>query len=101
MTGARSKVVSGGDKRRPPAAGKGRPKGSKNKITRDLKDMVMRALTEAGGVAYLVRCATGDKTATAFLALVGKVLPLQVTGADGRTLAQELAALNEGRQHGD
>ena len=34
--------------------------------------------------------AIDPKTAPAFLTLVGKVLPLQLTGAGGRTLAQEI-----------
>lgn len=55
--------------------------------------MITQALDKAGGVAYLVRCAKDPKTASAFLTLVGKVLPLQVTGANGRTLAQELAEM--------
>jgi hypothetical protein len=34
---------------RPPAAGKGRPKGAKNKMTAALKDLILGALDEAGG----------------------------------------------------
>ena len=34
---------------RPPAAGKGRPKGARNKMTRALKDMILQALDDAGG----------------------------------------------------
>lgn len=86
-------VVTPAEKRRPPAAGKGRVKGVPNKVTREVKEMIMQALDKAGGVAYLVRCAKDPKTASAFLTLVGKVLPLQVTGANGRTLAQELAEM--------
>lgn len=35
-------------------AGKGRPKGSPNKITADVKAMVLAALDKAGGVDYLL-----------------------------------------------
>jgi hypothetical protein len=64
-------------------AGPGRPKGSQNKVTTEIKEMVVEALSELGGVAYLVDRGNDPRTATAFLGLVGKVLPLQVTGADG------------------
>lgn len=63
-------------------AGPGRPAGSMNKMTRDLKDMILAALGEAGGIAYLTERANDPRTASAFLTLVGKVLPLQVTGGD-------------------
>lgn len=61
--------------------GRGRPKGSKNKVTRQLKDMVLQALAQAGGVEYLRRCALHPRTTAAFLALVGRVLPLTVKAA--------------------
>ena len=57
-------------------AGPGRPKGSVNKVTGALKDMILQALADAGGVSYLVEQST--KNPTAFLTLVGRVLPLQV-----------------------
>jgi hypothetical protein len=60
-------------------AGPGRPKGSVNKTTAAIKEMVVEALNNAGGVAYLVE--QSDKNPTAFLTLVGKVLPLQVAGS--------------------
>jgi hypothetical protein len=56
----------------------GRQKGTPNKVTGALKDMVLQALDGAGGVSYLQKQATANPTA--FLTLVGKVLPLQVTG---------------------
>jgi hypothetical protein len=65
---------------RPPAAGKGRPKGAKNKMTAALKDMILGALDEAGGQEYLVEQAR--KNPAAFLTLLGKVLPLQVAGSE-------------------
>lgn len=58
--------------------GKGRKKGVPNKNTALLKDMILGALEEKGGIDYLVRQA--DANPTAFLTLVGKVLPLQVDG---------------------
>jgi hypothetical protein len=51
-----------------------------NKTTALLKDMIMTALHGAGGAAYLEERANDPKTAPAFLALIGKVLPMQVTG---------------------
>jgi hypothetical protein len=59
--------------------GAGRKKGVPNKLTTALKDMILTALNEAhpqGGIAYLKDQAKDNPTA--FLTLVGKVLPLQV-----------------------
>lgn len=61
--------------------GKGRPKGVPNKATAAIKDMIIAALDQAhpeGGVAYLVSQA--GENPTAFMGLVGKVLPLQIAG---------------------
>ena len=70
---------------RPPAAGIGRKRGSQNKFTRQLKDLILGALAEVGGEAYLVQQAR-ENPAT-FLTLVGKVLPLQVkAGGEDPTL---------------
>ena len=59
-------------------SGQGRPKGVPNKITRDLKEMILGALDRAGGVAYLTRQA--KENPAAFLTLVGKIIPLTVKG---------------------
>lgn len=64
-------------------AGPGRPKGVPNKQTAQLKDMILKALDGAGGVTYLEKRANDPRTAAAFLGLVGKVLPMQVTGEGG------------------
>ena len=61
-------------------AGPGRPKGSQNKVTAELKDMILGALANAGGVDYLTERAQDPKTASAFLTLVGKTLPMTVKG---------------------
>jgi hypothetical protein len=62
----------------------GRPKGSKNKNTAQVKDMILTALSDVGGVKYLVRQA--EENPTAFLTLVGKVMPTQVTGDEDNPL---------------
>lgn len=54
----------------------GRPKGTKNKATAALKDMILQALSNAGGVTYLEQQA--KKNPNAFMQLVGRVLPLQM-----------------------
>lgn len=62
----------------------GRATGTPNKWNGDIKAMVVEALKDAGGVGYLVKQA--HKNPVAFLGLVGRVLPLQVTGANGGPL---------------
>lgn len=57
---------------------RGRKKGIPNKISGELKDMILQALGEAGGVQYLVTQAQDNPNA--FMALVGKVLPMTVRG---------------------
>jgi hypothetical protein len=68
--------------------GRGRPKGSQNKLTVALKDMILTALDRAGGVDYLLTQA--DDNPTAFMTLVGKVLPLQVAGDPDHPLVHEI-----------
>lgn len=58
----------------------GKPKGATNKTTREVKAMILEALEGAGGVDYLIERAQDPRTASAFLTLVGKVLPMQVQG---------------------
>lgn len=64
----------------------GKPKGAVTKNTKEIKDMILAALHGSGGVEYLMERAQDPKTASAFLGLVGKVLPMQVTGEDGGPL---------------
>jgi len=60
--------------------GPGRKKGVPNKDNAQLKEMILAALDQSGGVDYLVERANDPKTATAFLSLIGKVLPMQIAG---------------------
>ena len=61
--------------------GAGRPKGSPNKFTTDLRDMILGALDAAGGEQYLQRQA--EKSPGAFLTLIGKVLPTTLESGPG------------------
>ena len=59
----------------------GRKKGTPNKTTALLKDAILKAATDAGDgdlSAYLLQQANSNPTA--FLTLLGKVLPMQVGG---------------------
>ncbi|WP_142416433.1 hypothetical protein [Bartonella massiliensis] len=87
MTAENTKMTSQ-LKRMPPKAGQGRVKGVPNKTTRILKEAVIKAAERAGSkygneglISYLEKQAV--KCPAAYLALLGKILPLQVTGEDG------------------
>ncbi len=60
----------------------GKPKGAVTKSTALLKDAILKAAEQAGGekglVGYLVKQA--EDTPGPFMALLGKVLPMQVAG---------------------
>lgn len=88
-------VVTAAAKKKPPNAGMGRVKGTPNKTTALLKDAILKAAENAGGkaglVGYLQQQATDNPGP--FLALLGKVLPMQVTGSDGGPLTVEIVRL--------
>lgn len=56
----------------------GRVKGTPNKIGKQLKEMILEALSDVGGVDYLARQA--NESPAAFMALIGKVLPMTLVG---------------------
>ncbi len=82
-------------KRRPPAAGMGRKKGSQNKTTTALKEAILAAAeghgeddAGTGGLTgYLRKVARED--IKAFASLLGRVLPLDVQGSVGITVVLE------------
>lgn len=76
----------------------GRQKGTPNKITRDLKEMVLGALDDAGGRAYLATQA--KKNPVAFLTLLGKCLPKEITGGNGKELFPQKVTLELVRPRG-
>jgi len=94
-----SKVVKSVVK--PPNAGKGRKAGVPNKTTAALKDAILAAAAQSGGdlkgkgglIGYLKRVA--DEDVKAFSGLLGKVLPLQITGEGGGPVVIQASALDE------
>ena len=68
--------------------GPGRKKGVPNKNTALIRDMIAKALDEVGGVDYLVDMAREHPGP--FLSLIGKVIPIQVTGEDGGPVKHSL-----------
>lgn len=75
--------------------GAGRPLGSKNRNTFDIKIMINTALKKAGGVKYLTEQA--HKNPVAFLGLLGKVIPKDVSVDMSLTMntAEELKRLKK------
>ena len=81
-------------RRKPPNAGIGRIKGVPNRNTKLLKDAILKAACKAGQkldkkskdglVTYLTEQAR--KNPGPFMSLLGKVLPMQVTGMDNGPL---------------
>lgn len=71
----------------------GRPKGTPNKTTTLLKEATIMAAERAGrdgkgkdGLAGFLYAQATKKNNGPFMALLGKVMPLQLTGADGNEL---------------
>ena len=68
--------------------GAGRKKGVPNVVTGEVRRMVLEALGELGGVKYLVE--QGHKNPATFMALVGRIIPHEITGPDGGPLHQKI-----------
>jgi|SRR5215469_3013228 len=69
-------------------SGQGRRKGSQNKFTASVKEMIIGALQDAGGQSYLARQAIENPAA--FMSLIGRVLPLQLAGDPNAPVAFEI-----------
>ena len=65
--------------------GAGRKPGVPNKLTTDIKELILGALSDVGGRQYLAARALDQPVA--FMGLVGKILPLQLTGENGAPIA--------------
>lgn len=86
MTETVTKKVTNAKRRKPPAAGKGRPKGALNKTTRNIREAIEKAFNQAGGVEYLTKLALEDPKV--FIPLLAKIIPSEVnaTHSGGLTL---------------
>ena len=79
----------------------GRKPGQVNKITRNMKDVILLAFDRQGGVRYLEKVAKNDPKT--FCHLLGRVIPTEVAvslttvdlGAEMRLAAERLDRLNE------
>lgn len=77
-SGEDSKIVESGGRRRPPAAGMGRKRGSLNKTTRTLKESLLRSFDKLGGEAWLVSLAESDPKT--YASLLGRLIPAEIQG---------------------
>lgn len=84
-------------------AGPGRAKGQPNKVTRGIKEAVMAAIQPGechpeGLKGWLVERATGGiEDRKIFAAVVSRVIPVEVTGADGGPVKIDLGWLGQRR----
>lgn len=78
----KSNSVRGG--KRP---GAGRPKGSLDKGNALIRELIVKTLDDLGGTEYL--SAVAKSHPPAFLALLGKVMPVQLEGAGGGAIQVE------------
>lgn len=76
--------------------GGGSRKGRPNKVTGDLRAMILGALEQVGGQDYLENHAVNNPTA--FLALIGKCLPKDIKLEAGTTLEQLIREAYERRR---
>lgn len=75
-----------GSNRKPPNAGKGRPKGTPNKSTASVKAALTEAFEKLGGATALVAWGKLPENRGEFYKLWAKMLPQEVTGAGGAPL---------------
>src|SRR3954452_23545723 len=66
----------------------GRQKGTPNKVSAQLKEMILGALDDAGGQKYLTRMAREQPGP--FLTLLGKVLPTTLAGEHNAPLVTRI-----------
>ena len=77
-----------------PIPGSGRPKGSKNRFTREVKEALLNAFNAVGGEAWLAQLARKDRRS--FAALLGKLIPTQLTGKDDGPISVQVQQIQIG-----
>lgn len=75
---------------------KGRPKGSKNLITKSAKEAFHFAFEKAGGAARLARYAkSGDVNYGRFMQLYSKLIPVDLTTQEEKVVIKEFAEMSD------
>ena len=82
-----SKEVKSTATRLPPNAGKGRKAGVPNRVTSNVKQMILGALDDLGGQQWLTEQAQADPRA--FMSLLGRILPSEIQ-MDANVLHHEM-----------
>ena len=82
-----SKEVKSTVTRLPPNAGKGRKPGVPNRVTSNVKQMILGALDDLGGQQWLTEQAQADPRA--FMSLLGRILPSEIQ-MDANVLHHEM-----------
>ena len=84
-----------GKKRGFKTPGAGRKAGTPNKDTQPLREMILQALSDqpGGGIGYLTVQAKSNPST--FMTLLGRVLPMQVTGEGGGPVVIEIVRFGE------
>lgn len=73
-----SKQVADAAKRIPPNAGKGRPKGSQNKVNAAFKNAVLEVFERNGGTEWMSQWASENETE--FFKIAARLIPTEMTG---------------------
>jgi hypothetical protein len=80
------------------SGGRGRPVGSVNKVTQDIREMILASFHQAGGVRYLVKQSAANPVA--YMGLLGKIVPMQINATIKREITEltreELIAIASG-----
>ena len=66
----------------------GRQAGTPNKLSADVRALILAALDDVGGAEYLARQALENPAS--FMSLLGRVLPMQLTGDGGAAVRIEV-----------
>ena len=77
----------------PPAAGRGRPKGAKNKVSGTAKANLVAVFDKVGGVAQMARWAKDNETE--FYKLYARLVPVEAEHSGGVTVRLEYVDADE------
>jgi len=73
--------------------GPGRPKGLKNKFTRDVREMVLQAINARGGVKFFERLEDRD-----LARLAARLIPHAIEGDSGGPVIVKIIKLGNGKE---